>query len=261
MHRALNHAIALPKSIRPCGRNRCRAGPCGPGAPVNGLRTPADGAPRRRPAAGCPGRSLFWPQRLPLSFRACRNPRGARMPINQSVLELIGNTPMIQAQRLDTGCCELYLQAGKQQPRRLDQGPHRPVDDRGGRTRRRIKPGDTLVEGTAGNTGIGLALVAQQKGYKLILVVPDKMSREKIFNLKAMGAEVVLTRSDVAKGHPQYYQDWPHASPKTPSAPISSTSSATRQPAGARRRHRARDPRADGRSSRCHRVRLGSQAR
>src|SRR3546814_4906746 len=70
-----------------------------------------------------------------------------------------------------------------------------------------IKPGDTLVEGTAGNTGIGLALVAQQKGYKLVLVVPDKMSREKIFNLKAMGAEVVLTRSDVAKGHPDYYQD------------------------------------------------------
>jgi cystathionine beta-synthase len=71
----------------------------------------------------------------------------------------------------------------------------------------KIKPGATLVEGTAGNTGLGLALVAQAKGYKLILVVPDKMSREKIFNLKAMGAEVVLTRSDVAKGHPEYYQD------------------------------------------------------
>ena len=70
-----------------------------------------------------------------------------------------------------------------------------------------LTPGATLVEGTAGNTGIGLALVAQQKGYKLILVVPDKMSREKIFNLKAMGAEVILTRSDVAKGHPEYYQD------------------------------------------------------
>jgi len=70
-----------------------------------------------------------------------------------------------------------------------------------------IKPGDTLVEGTAGNTGLGLALVAAQKGYRLILVIPDKMSREKISNLKAMGAEVVLTRSDVAKGHPEYYQD------------------------------------------------------
>jgi cystathionine beta-synthase len=70
-----------------------------------------------------------------------------------------------------------------------------------------LQPGGIIVEGTAGNTGIGLALVAQQKGYRLILVVPDKMSREKIFNLKAMGAEVVLTRSDVAKGHPAYYQD------------------------------------------------------
>jgi cystathionine beta-synthase len=81
------------------------------------------------------------------------------------------------------------------------------VDDRSGGKGGDIKPGDTLVEGTAGNTGIGLALVAQQKGYNLILVVPDKMSREKIFNLKAMGAQVVLTRSDVAKGHPDYYQD------------------------------------------------------
>ncbi len=70
-----------------------------------------------------------------------------------------------------------------------------------------IKPGDTIVEATAGNTGLGLALVAQQRGYPLIIVLPDKMSQEKIFNLRAMGAEVILTRSDVAKGHPEYYQD------------------------------------------------------
>jgi cystathionine beta-synthase len=70
-----------------------------------------------------------------------------------------------------------------------------------------IRPGDTLVEATAGNTGIALALVAAQKGYKLILVLPDKMSQEKIFNLRAMGAEVILTRSDVGRGHPEYYQD------------------------------------------------------
>ncbi|MGH8131285.1 MAG: pyridoxal-phosphate dependent enzyme, partial [Steroidobacteraceae bacterium] len=70
-----------------------------------------------------------------------------------------------------------------------------------------LEPGDTIVEATAGNTGLGLALVAAQKGYKLILVLPDKMSQEKIFNLRAMGAEVVLTRSDVEKGHPEYYQD------------------------------------------------------
>ncbi len=72
----------------------------------------------------------------------------------------------------------------------------------------RLKPGGTLIEATAGNTGLGLALVAGQKGYRLLLVIPDKMSQEKIFHLRAMGAEVVMTRSDVHKGHPEYYQDY-----------------------------------------------------
>jgi cystathionine beta-synthase len=127
--------------------------------------------------------------------------------VQPSVLALIGQTPIVKAQRLDTGPCELYL--------KLEcMNPGGSIKDRIGLSMidaaekaGKIKPGDTLVEGTAGNTGIGLALVAQQKGYKLLLVVPDKMSREKIFNLRAMGAEVVLTRSDVAKGHPDYYQD------------------------------------------------------
>ncbi|MBI4274578.1 MAG: cystathionine beta-synthase, partial [Rhizobiales bacterium] len=70
-----------------------------------------------------------------------------------------------------------------------------------------LRPGGTIVEATAGNTGLGLALVAGQKGYRTLLVVPDKMSREKILHARAMGAEVVLTRSDVGKGHPDYYQD------------------------------------------------------
>ncbi|MFT4178098.1 MAG: pyridoxal-phosphate dependent enzyme [Thermomonas sp.] len=129
------------------------------------------------------------------------------MAIHDSVLELIGDTPIIRARRLDAGLCTLYLKLESQNPGgsikdRIGLSMIEAAERRGD-----IKPGDTLVEGTAGNTGIGLALVAQQKGYKLILVVPDKMSREKIFNLKAMGAEVVLTRSDVAKGHPDYYQD------------------------------------------------------
>ncbi|MFZ5657236.1 MAG: pyridoxal-phosphate dependent enzyme [Pseudomonadota bacterium] len=129
------------------------------------------------------------------------------MPIHQTVLELIGRTPIVKAQRLDTGVCELYFKLESQNPGgsikdRIGLAMIEAAEKRGD-----IKPGDTLVEGTAGNTGIGLALVAQQKGYRLILVVPDKMSREKIFNLKAMGAQVVLTRSDVAKGHPDYYQD------------------------------------------------------
>ncbi|RPE79603.1 pyridoxal-phosphate dependent enzyme [Vulcaniibacterium tengchongense] len=129
------------------------------------------------------------------------------MAIHSSVLELIGRTPIVKAQRLDTGVCELYLKLESQNPGgsikdRIGLSMIEAAEKAG-----KIKPGDTLVEGTAGNTGIGLALVAQQKGYRLILVVPDKMSREKIFNLKAMGAQVVLTRSDVAKGHPDYYQD------------------------------------------------------
>jgi cystathionine beta-synthase len=129
------------------------------------------------------------------------------MTIHDSVLDLIGETPIVRARKLDTGCCELFLKLE-------NANPGGSIKDRIGMSMigaaekaGRIKPGDTLVEGTAGNTGIGLALVAQQKGYRLVLVVPDKMSREKIFNLKAMGAEVVLTRSDVAKGHPEYYQD------------------------------------------------------
>ncbi|MEP6908538.1 MAG: pyridoxal-phosphate dependent enzyme [Pseudoxanthomonas sp.] len=129
------------------------------------------------------------------------------MTIHSSVLELIGETPIVKAQRLDTGVCELYLKLESANPGgsikdRIGMSMIDAAEQRG-----ELKPGATLVEGTAGNTGIGLALVAQQKGYKLILVVPDKMSREKIFNLKAMGAEVILTRSDVAKGHPEYYQD------------------------------------------------------
>lgn len=129
------------------------------------------------------------------------------MTIQNSVLDLIGNTPMVKASNLDTGCCTLYLKLECMNPGgsikdRIGVSMIEAAEKAG-----KIKPGDTLIEGTAGNTGIGLALVAQQKGYKLLLVVPDKMSREKIFNLRAMGADVVLTRSDVAKGHPAYYQD------------------------------------------------------
>lgn len=129
------------------------------------------------------------------------------MTIYANVLELIGNTPIVRINHFDTGPCELFVKLES-------QNPGGSIKDRIGlvmieqaERRGELKPGAVLVEGTAGNTGLGLALVAQQKGYRLILVIPDKMSREKISNLKAMGAEVVITRSDVGKGHPEYYQD------------------------------------------------------
>jgi len=71
----------------------------------------------------------------------------------------------------------------------------------------KLKPRGTVIEATAGNTGLGLAFVAAQKKYPIILFVPDKMSLEKVQHLRALGAEVRLTRSDVGKGHRDYYQD------------------------------------------------------
>ncbi|KMN79889.1 cystathionine beta-synthase [Chromobacterium sp. LK11] len=126
---------------------------------------------------------------------------------DQSVLSLIGNTPLVKVAHLDTGLCELYLKLES-------HNPGGSIKDRvalsmiaAAEREGKLKPGGTIVEATAGNTGLGLALVAAQKGYRLVLVVPDKMSREKILHLQALGAEVVLTRSDVGKGHPEYYQD------------------------------------------------------
>ncbi|MFO7178472.1 MAG: pyridoxal-phosphate dependent enzyme [Pseudomonadota bacterium] len=124
-----------------------------------------------------------------------------------SILSLIGNTPLLRVTRLDTGPCELFLKLEQQNPGgsikdRIGLSMIEAAERAG-----HIAPGATLVEATAGNTGLSLALVAASKGYRLVLVIPDKMSQEKIFHLRAMGAEVRVTRSDVGKGHPEYYQD------------------------------------------------------
>lgn len=124
-----------------------------------------------------------------------------------AVLDLIGNTPLVRVSRFDTGPCTLFLKLES-------QNPGGSIKDRVGiaminaaERDGRLKPGGTIVEATAGNTGLGLALVGRAKGYRVVLVVPDKMSTEKVLHLKAMGAEVHITRSDVGKGHPEYYQD------------------------------------------------------
>jgi cystathionine beta-synthase len=127
--------------------------------------------------------------------------------IANNVLEMIGNTPMVELTKLDTGLCRLFLKLENQNPGgsikdRIGVSLIKDAEERG-----LLKPGGTIIEATAGNTGIGLALVALMKGYKIVLVIPDKMSQEKIHHLRALGADIVLTRSDVGKGHPQYYQD------------------------------------------------------
>ncbi|HEY5372789.1 MAG TPA: cystathionine beta-synthase [Polyangiaceae bacterium] len=129
-------------------------------------------------------------------------------PPFDDVLSLIGNTPLVRVSRMDTGPCELYLKLENQNPGgsikdRIGLSMIEAAEKSGA-----IQPGATLVEATAGNTGLGLALVAARKGYKLVLVIPDKMSQEKVHHLRALGAEVRMTRSDVGKGHPEYYQDY-----------------------------------------------------
>ena len=129
------------------------------------------------------------------------------MNVFNSVFDTIGNTPLIQLSQIDTGVCQLFLKLENQNPGgsikdRIGLSMINAAEKEG-----KIKPGSTIIEATAGNTGLGLALIAARKGYRLILVIPDKMSLAKIAHLRALGAEIHTTRSDVAKGHPEYYQD------------------------------------------------------
>src|SRR5262245_31723764 len=124
-----------------------------------------------------------------------------------SVLDLIGETPVIELSKFDVGKCRLFIKLESQNPGgsikdRIALSMIADAERYG-----RLAPGGTIIEATAGNTGLGLAQVGIPKGYRIILVVPDKMSREKIQHLRALGAEVGLTRWDVGKGHPEYYQD------------------------------------------------------
>ncbi len=125
-----------------------------------------------------------------------------------SALDLIGRTPVLELTGLfDTGPCRLFTKLES-------ANPGGSIKDRIARTMieaaeadGRLKPRGVIIEATAGNTGLGLAQVGILKGYRLILIVPDKMAREKIQHLRGLGVDVRITRSDVGKGHPDYYQD------------------------------------------------------
>ena len=124
--------------------------------------------------------------------------------IYNNILELIGDTPIVRLNKIgaDLECniyvkCE-YFNAGGSIKDRI--GYNMVVDaEKSGR----IKPGDTLIEPTSGNTGIGLALAAAVKGYKMIITMPEKMSKEKEVVLKALGAEIVRTPTEAAWDAPE----------------------------------------------------------
>src|SRR5580658_10954897 len=116
-----------------------------------------------------------------------------------SVLDLIGETPLIEVTRFDRGPCRLFLKLESANPSgSIKDRPARAMIE-AAEADGRLKPGGTIVEATAGNTGLGLALVGARKGYRIVLIVPDKMAREKILHCKAMGAEVMTPTNPMLK--------------------------------------------------------------
>lgn len=126
--------------------------------------------------------------------------------MHETILQSIGHTPLVRLRRLSEGLRpQIYVKLES-------QNPGGSVKDRVGlamiqEAERRgwLRPGGTIIEATAGNTGVGLAMAAAVKGYRCIFVLPDKMSAEKISLLKAYGAEVVITPTSVAPDSPESY--------------------------------------------------------
>ncbi len=128
------------------------------------------------------------------------------MKYYNNVLELVGNTPLVKVNRMvDAGMANIYIKMEMLNPGgsvkdRMAINMIRRAEERG-----LIKPGATLIESTSGNTGLGLAMAAAVKGYRCIFTIPDKMSKEKIDTLKAYGAEVHVTKTDLDHDHPDSY--------------------------------------------------------
>lgn len=124
--------------------------------------------------------------------------------VYESILEAIGGTPLVRVQKIGkaTGCeffakCE-YLNAGGSVKDRIGRRMVEEAERSG-----RIKPGDTLIEPTSGNTGIGMALAAAVKGYRMVITMPEKMSHEKQVVLEALGAEIIRTPTEAAWDAPE----------------------------------------------------------
>lgn len=128
------------------------------------------------------------------------------MQVYDSILDVIGNTPMVRLNRIAKGIDAQIL------VKMENLNPGGSVKDRIGvamvkeaEKKGLLKPGGTIIEPTSGNTGTGLAMVACVKGYKMIFTMPDKMSEEKRTLLKAYGAKVVVTPTNVSTESPEHY--------------------------------------------------------
>lgn len=129
------------------------------------------------------------------------------MKFYENVLELIGQTPLVRLQRVTNGLKDVdlyakveYFNPGASVKDRIAVHMIDEAEKRGD-----LKPGGTIVEATSGNTGMGLALVAAVRGYKAVFIMPDKMSQEKIQSLRAFGARVVVTPTNVEPDDPRSY--------------------------------------------------------
>lgn len=124
----------------------------------------------------------------------------------KNILETIGNTPLVQLNKIVKDLpCKVFAKVEYFNPGHSckDRMALKMVED--AEADRRLKPGGTIIEGTSGNTGMGLALAAIVKGYKLICVITDKQSKEKMDILRAVGAKVVVCPTDVEPTDPRSY--------------------------------------------------------
>ena len=123
-----------------------------------------------------------------------------------SVLNLIGNTPLVELKKIvEPGMARIFVKLEYLNPSgSIKDRIAKHMIERAERDGR-LKPGGTIVENTSGNTGLGLAMVSALKGYKTIFTMPDKMSMEKVDSLKAYGAKVIITPTDVAHDSPENY--------------------------------------------------------
>jgi cystathionine beta-synthase len=123
-----------------------------------------------------------------------------------SVLDLVGWTPLVRLRRVAEGIrTPVYGKAEFMNPGGSVKDRIGPAIVEAAEEAGELRPGGTIVEGTSGNTGVGLALAATARGYRCIFTIPDKMSQEKVRLLKAFGAEVIVTPTAVAPDHPDNY--------------------------------------------------------